>query len=155
MKTLQVGDLAPDFKGVDQLGNPITLGEFKGKKVVLYFYPKDDTPGCTAEACNLRDNYSDLLSKGFEIIGISPDPITSHKKFIDKYKLQFKLVSDTDKAILKAYNAWGEKKMYGKTYEGVLRKTFIIDKNQKIEKIIEKVDTKDHTNQIYNELKLK
>ena len=155
MKTLQIGDLAPDFKGVDQFGNPVTLAEFKGKNVVLYFYPKDDTPGCTAEACNLRDNYADLISKGFEIIGVSPDTTASHKKFADKYELQFRLVSDPEKNILKAYNAWGEKKMYGKSYEGVLRKTFIIDKNQKIEKIFEKVDTKDHTNQIYKELNIK
>jgi thioredoxin-dependent peroxiredoxin len=153
MKVLKIGDVAPDFKGVDQMGQAISLAQFKGKKVVVYFYPKDDTPGCTAEACNLRDNYTDLLSKGFEIIGISPDSVASHKKFVDKYKLPFRLISDTEKSILKNYNAWGEKKMYGKSYEGVLRKTFIIGEDQKIEKIIEKVDTKDHTNQIYNELK--
>jgi thioredoxin-dependent peroxiredoxin len=153
MKVLKIGDLAPDFKGVDHLDQAISLAQFKGKKVVIYFYPKDDTPGCTAEACNLRDNYADLLSKGFEIIGISPDSVASHKKFADKYKLPFRLISDTEKSILKTYNAWGEKKMYGKSYEGVLRKTFIIGENQKIEQIIEKVDTKDHTNQIYKELK--
>ncbi|OFX86592.1 MAG: peroxiredoxin [Bacteroidetes bacterium GWF2_33_16] len=153
MKILKAGDIAPDFMGVDQNGEPITLTQFKGKRVVIYFYPKDDTPGCTAEACNLRDNYNDLLAKGFEIIGVSPDAMASHKKFADKYKLPFRLISDTEKVILKTYNAWGEKKMYGKTYEGVLRKTFILSEDHKIEKIIEKVDTKDHTNQIYTELK--
>lgn len=154
MKILKTGDLAPEVKGVDQNGKTISLKDFKGKKVIIYFYPKDDTPGCTAEACNLRDNFNDWISKGFIIIGISPDPITSHKKFAEKYNLPFSLISDSDKEILQTYNAWGEKKMYGKTYQGVLRKTFILDENHKIEKIIEKVDTKDHTNQIFKELKL-
>lgn len=154
MKILKIGDLAPDFKGVDQDENSISLKDFKGKKVIIYFYPKDDTPGCTAEACNLRDNYNDWINKGFIVIGISPDSIASHKKFAEKYNLPFSLISDPDKEILQAYNAWGEKKMYGKVYQGVLRKTFILDKNHKIEKIIEKVDTKDHTNQIFKELKL-
>ena len=154
MKILKIGDLAPEVKGVDQNGKTISLKDFKGKKVIIYFYPKDDTPGCTAEACNLRDNFNDWISKGFIIIGISPDPITSHKKFAEKYNLPFSLISDSDKEILQTYNAWGEKKMYGKTYQGVLRKTFILDENHKIEKIIEKVDTKDHTNQIFKELKL-
>jgi len=155
MKKLQIGDIAPDFKGIDQNGNSISLSQFKGKKVVIYFYPKDNTPGCTAEACNLRDNYDDLINKGFEIIGISPDPVTSHKKFAEKFSLPFRLIADTEKSILKSYNAWGEKKMYGKSYEGVLRKSFVISAEQKIEKIIEKVDTKDHTNQIYKELEIK
>lgn len=154
MKILKTGDLAPDFKGVDQDENSISLKDFKGKKVIIYFYPKDDTPGCTAEACNLRDNYNDWINKGFIVIGISPDSIASHKKFAEKYNLPFSLISDPNKEILQAYNAWGEKKMYGKVYQGVLRKTFILDKNHKIEKIIEKVDTKDHTNQIFKELKL-
>lgn len=154
MKILKTGDLAPEVKGVDQNGKTISLKDFKGKKVIIYFYPKDDTPGCTAEACNLRDNFNDWISKGFIIIGISPDPITSHKKFAEKYNLPFSLISDPDKEILQAYNAWGEKMMYGKIYQGVLRKTFILDKNHKIEKIIEKVDTKNHTNQIIKELKL-
>ncbi|MDX9696427.1 MAG: thioredoxin-dependent thiol peroxidase [Bacteroidales bacterium] len=154
MKILKTGELAPDFKGVDQDEKSISLKDFKGNKVIIYFYPKDDTPGCTAEACNLRDNYNDWINKGFIVIGISPDSIASHKKFAEKYNLPFSLISDPDKEILQAYNAWGEKKMYGKVYQGVLRKTFILDKNHKIEKIIEKVDTKDHTNQIFKELKL-
>ena len=155
MKKLKIGDLAPDFTGTDQDGQTITLSNLKGQKVVLYFYPKDNTPGCTAEACNLRDNYCDLLSKGFDVIGISPDPVSSHKNFTKKYNLPFHLVSDPEKTILNLYNAWGEKKMYGKAYEGVLRKTFIISADQKIGKIIEKVDTKNHTDQIYTELKIK
>ena len=154
MKILKEGDIAPEFNGVDQEGKSLSLSDYKGKKVVLYFYPKDNTPGCTSEACDLRDNYNDLIDKGFDVIGVSPDSETSHQKFINKYELPFRLVSDANKEILKLYNAWGEKKMYGKTYDGVLRKTFIIDENQKIEKIIEKVKTKDHTNQIYQELKI-
>ena len=154
MKILKEGDKAPDFKGVDQNGNSISLGDYKGKKVVLYFYPKDNTPGCTSEACNLRDNYDDLLNKGFDVIGVSPDSEASHQKFITKHELQFRLISDPEKEILNLYNAWGEKKMYGKTYDGVLRKTFIISEDQTIEKIIEKVKTKDHTNQIFQELKI-
>ncbi len=154
MKILKEGDIAPNFNGTDQNGKSLSLDDYKGKKIVLYFYPKDNTPGCTNEACDLRDNYNDLINKGFEVIGVSPDSESSHQKFIGKYNLPFKLVSDTEKKILNLYNAWGEKKMYGKTYDGVLRKTFIINENQKIEKIIEKVKTKDHTNQIYQELKI-
>lgn len=154
MKILKTGDSAPDFNGTDQQGNTISLNQFKGKKVIVYFYPKDNTPGCTAEACNLRDNFNDWLTKGFILIGISPDSIASHKKFAEKYELPFSLISDENKEILKNYNAWGEKKMYGKSYEGVLRKTFILNEDHKIEKIIEKVDTKDHTNQLFKELKL-
>ncbi|MCG8412221.1 MAG: thioredoxin-dependent thiol peroxidase [Bacteroidales bacterium] len=154
MNNLKEGDKAPYFKGIDQNGSNISLDDYKGKKVILYFYPKDDTPGCTAEACNLRDNYTDLLDKGFEVIGISPDSEKSHLNFIKKNDLPFRLISDTNKEILNLYNAWGEKKMYGKTYDGVLRKTFVIDKNQNIEKIITKVKTKDHTNQIFGELKI-
>ena len=153
MTILKEGNIAPNFKGTDQNGEIVSLDQYKGKKVILYFYPKDNTPGCTAEACNLRDNYSDILKKGMDIIGVSPDKEASHTKFIEKYDLPFKLISDPDKEILKLYNAWGEKKLYGKVYDGVLRKTFIIDENQKIEKIIEKVKTKDHTNQIFQELK--
>jgi peroxiredoxin Q/BCP len=154
MEILKEGNIAPNFKGKDQNGDTVSLDQYKGKKVILYFYPKDNTPGCTAEACNLRDNYSDIIEKGMEIIGVSPDKEASHLKFIAKYDLPFTLISDPEKEILKLYNAWGEKKMYGKVYDGVLRKTFIIDENQKIEKIIEKVKTKDHTNQIFQELKL-
>ncbi|HSH52054.1 MAG TPA: thioredoxin-dependent thiol peroxidase [Bacteroidales bacterium] len=154
MAILKEGDKAPMFKGVDQNGEKITLDQYKGKKLVLYFYPKDNTPGCTSEACNLRDNYSDFLNKGMDVIGVSPDDEISHQKFIDKYDLPFRLISDPDKKILNKYNAWGEKKMYGKTYEGVLRKTYIIAEDQTIEKIIEKVKTKDHTNQIFTSLNI-
>lgn len=154
MEILKEGDKAPNFMGVDQNGEAISLDQYKGKKVILYFYPKDNTPGCTAESCNLRDNYEDLLEKGLNVIGVSPDSEISHKKFIEKYKLPFRLISDPEKKILKLYNAWGEKKLYGKTYDGVLRKTFILSENQTIEKIFIKVNTKDHTNQIFKELKL-
>lgn len=154
MAELKEGDKAPLFKGVDQNGEEISLDQYKGKKVVLYFYPKDNTPGCTTEACNLRDNYSDLLNKGMDVIGVSPDSEISHQKFIERHELPFRLISDPDKKILNQYSAWGEKKMYGKKYEGVLRKTYIIDEHQKIEKIIDKVKTKDHTNQIFSELNI-
>ncbi|MGM0503269.1 MAG: thioredoxin-dependent thiol peroxidase [Bacteroidota bacterium] len=154
MATLKEGDKAPVFKGLDQNGEEISLDQYQGKKVVLYFYPKDNTPGCTAEACNLRDNYSDFLNKGMDVIGISPDNEISHQRFIDKYDLPFRLITDPGKKILNLYNAWGEKKMYGKTYEGVLRKTYIIAEDQTIEKIIDKVKTKDHTNQIFTSLNI-
>jgi len=154
MALLKEGDKAPMFKGIDQKGEEINLDQYKGKKLVLYFYPKDNTPGCTSEACNLRDNYSDFLNKGMDVIGVSPDDEISHQKFIDKHDLPFRLISDPEKKILNQYNAWGEKKMYGKTYEGVLRKTYIIAKDQKIEKIFEKVKTKDHTNQIFTTLNI-
>jgi peroxiredoxin Q/BCP len=152
MTQLKEGASAPLFKGKDQDGKQISLESYKGKKVILYFYPKDDTTGCTAEACNLRDNYEDLLSRGFIIIGISPDDEKSHVKFRTKYQLPFSLIPDPEKNIIKAYNAWGEKNMYGKKYEGVLRTTYIIDESGKIMKIISKVDTKNHTKQILEEL---
>lgn len=151
MKELKEGDKAPDFfKYVDGLNKD----DFKGKKIILYFYPKDMTPGCTAEACNLRDNYEDLKAKGFEVIGVSPDDEKRHERFKEKNNLPFILIPDTEKKILNDYGVWGEKKMYGKTYMGVLRTTFIIDENGVIEKIIRKVKTKDHTNQIYKELSI-
>lgn len=146
--SLKVGDKAPNFEGVDQDGNTITLEQFKGKKLVLYFYPKDNTPGCTAEACNLRDNYNSFLSQEYNVVGVSADSIKSHQNFIQKYDLPFPLISDTDKKILKAYQAYGEKKMYGKTVMGTLRKTYVIDEKGNIEEIIEKVDTKNHAIQI-------
>jgi peroxiredoxin Q/BCP len=148
MARLIIGDKAPAFESVDQDGNLITLNDFKGKKLVLYFYPKDNTPGCTAEACNLRDNYHLLLSKGYKIVGVSADNEQTHKKFIEKFVLPFPLIADKDKKILEAYGAWGKKKLYGKEYEGILRTTFIISENGMIEKIISKVDTKNHTDQI-------
>jgi thioredoxin-dependent peroxiredoxin len=141
---------APFFAGTDQNGKEIKLSDFAGKKIVLYFYPKDNTPGCTAEACNLRDNYSLLLEKGFVVIGVSPDNEKSHNNFSNKYSLPFPIVTDTSKKILNDYGVWGEKKMYGKNYMGVLRTTFIIDENGIIEKIISKVNTSDHTEQIFN-----
>ncbi len=152
MAQLKEGDMAPAFTGTDQDGNSISLSELKGKKVILYFYPKDNTPGCTAEACNLRDNFSKLKKMGFEVIGVSADSEKSHQNFISKYELPFHLISDTNKEMLKAYNAWGTKKLYGKEYEGIIRKTFVIDESGKIIMIIEKVDTKDHTNQIITAL---
>jgi thioredoxin-dependent peroxiredoxin len=149
MAELKEGQKAPHFDGTDQDGRRISLSDFKGKKVVLYFYPKDNTPGCTAEACNLRDNYGELIEKGFVVLGVSPDSEKSHKGFIGKYSLPFPLVADPDKKILTMYGAWGEKKMYGKTVTGVLRSTYIIDEKGIIEKIIRKVDTAAHTEQIF------
>ena len=154
MATLKEGATAPVISGKDQDGKSVSLEDFKGKKVILYFYPKDDTPGCIAEACNLRDNYEGLLSKGFAIIGISPDSEKSHTKFRSKYALPFSLIADPEAKIIKAYGAWGEKKMYGKSYMGVLRTTYVIDEQGKIMKAITKVDTGDHTRQILTELGL-
>ena len=152
MTTLTAGQKAPDFNGTNQYGKEVRLQDLKGKKVVLFFYPKASTPGCTAEACNLRDNYSELTSKGFEVIGVSPDSEKSHTNFINKYDLPFNLVADTEKEVLKAYGAWGLKKMYGKEYEGVLRTTYVIDEDGKILKVFKKVQTKDHTAQILKAL---
>lgn len=141
MTTLKEGDKAPDFKGINQEGKEISLEDFKGKKLILYFYPKDNTSGCTAEACNLNENYSALTEKGYEVVGVSPDSTGSHRKFIATYNLSFNLIADTEKGILEAYGVWGEKSMYGRKYMGVLRTTFIIDGNGVIEKVITKVDT--------------
>jgi len=152
MSKLKEGDMAPAIDAVDQNGEKITLEGFRGKKVVLYFYPKDNTPGCNAEACNLRDNHSQFLAQGFEIIGVSADSEKSHQKFISKFELPFRLISDVDKKVLKDYDAWGEKKLYGKSYMGILRKTFVINEDGYVEKIIEKVKTKEHSKQIFDEL---
>jgi thioredoxin-dependent peroxiredoxin len=149
---LKVGDIAPSIKAVDQNGNKISLEDFKGSKVILYFYPKDDTPGCTAEACNLRDNYDGLLSKGFKVIGVSADSAKSHQKFTGKYNLPFPLIPDTDKEIINAYGVWGKKKFLGKEYNGIYRVTFIISEEGKILRIFDKVQTKDHTDQILAEV---
>lgn len=149
MGYLNVGQKAPYFEGTDQEGKMIRLSDFKGKKVILYFYPKDNTPGCTKEACNLRDNYNELIDKGFIVIGISPDSEKSHKGFSEKYSLPFPLIADPDKKIMNEYGAWGEKMMYGKTVTGVLRTTYIIDENSVIEKVVKKVDTASHTEQIF------
>ncbi len=152
MSYLNEGDKAPDFKAKNQSGKEIKLSDYSGKKVVLYFYPKDDTPGCTVEACNLRDNYKMLQKKGFVILGVSPDSESSHTKFSGKFDLPFDLLADTEKHILNKYGAWGIKKMYGKAYEGVLRTTYVIDENGLIEKVFKKVDTKNHTEQILQAL---
>jgi peroxiredoxin Q/BCP len=152
MITLNVGDKAPEFKALNQSNEPISLTDFRGKKVILYFYPKDNTPGCTAEACNLNDNYADLTDKGFEVIGVSPDSIESHQKFIAKFNLSFNLIADPDNEVINKYGVWGEKNMYGKKSMGLLRTTFIIDEEGKIEHIFKKVKTKDHTNQILEKL---
>jgi peroxiredoxin Q/BCP len=149
MTTLKAGDAAPNFSATDQHGNQISLESFKGKKVVLYFYPKDDTPGCTVEACNLRDNHNHLINSGFVVIGVSPDPIKSHLKFTEKYELPFSLIPDVDKKIIQDYGVWGPKKFMGKSYDGVFRTTFVISENGIIENVITKVDTKDHANQIF------
>jgi len=154
MTELKEGDKAPGFSGKNQDGNEIKLDDFSGKKIILYFYPKDNTPGCTAEACNLNDNYDSWLEKGFAVIGVSPDSIESHKKFREKYNLKFDLLSDPEKEILQAYDSWGLKKNYGKEYMGVIRTTFVINENGIIENIFKKVNTKDHTNQIVNSLKI-
>jgi peroxiredoxin Q/BCP len=142
MSNLKVGDTVSHF---DKIISPEII---RGKKLIMYFYPKDNTPGCTAEACNLRDNYDELKNHGFEVIGISPDSEKSHQKFTEKFDLPFQLIADTEKEILTQFGVWAEKSMYGKTYMGVLRKTFIINDEGVIEKIFEKVDTKNHTAQI-------
>ena len=151
---LKEGDKAPEFQASDEAGNPISIGRFKGQKIILFFYPKDDTPGCTAENCNLRDNYAALQAKGFAVVGVSPDSAKKHQGFKSKYELPFPLIPDTDQQILKLYGAWGEKQMYGRSYEGVLRTTFVINEEGFIEKVFDKVDTKNHTTQILKALGL-
>ena len=148
MAKLEVGDPAPRFEGVDQLDQKISLDDFSGKKLILYFYPKDNTPGCTAEACSLRDGREELRAMGFEVVGVSPDSPKSHRGFIEKHALNFPLIADTDKTIAQAYGVWGEKKFMGRTYMGILRTTFVIDPQGVIEKIFDKVQTKDHFHQI-------
>ena len=148
MKNIQQGDKAPEFKGVNQNGDTVSLSSYTGKKLVLYFYPKDDTPGCTAEACNLRDNYDQFLSEGYAILGVSPDNEKKHQKFIDKYDLPFDLLADTEKETCEMFGVWVQKSMYGREYMGVARTTFIIDEKGIVEEVIEKVKTKEHTAQI-------
>ncbi len=148
MDLLQEGTAAPYFEGTDQNGNLVKLSDFTGKKVVLYFYPKDDTPGCTSESCDLRDNYHLFLSKGYVVVGVNIGTESSHKKFADKYALPFPIIADTDKKIVGDYGVWQEKKQYGRTYWGIVRTTYIIDENGKIEKVYKKVDTKNHSKQI-------
>ncbi|MCJ7446150.1 MAG: thioredoxin-dependent thiol peroxidase [Bacteroidales bacterium] len=149
MAQLKEGMQAPPFEGTDQNGKLIRLSDYSGKKVILYFYPKDNTPGCTAEACNLRDNYNSFLKKGFAVIGVSMDSEKSHKNFAGKYSLPFPLIADTSKKILNDYGVWREKKLYGKSFLGVARTTFIIDEKGIIETIISKVETKTHSEQIF------
>jgi len=145
---LKVGDKAPDFSIKNQDGKESSLSDYKGKKVILYFYPKDDTPGCTAESCNLRDNYSSLKKKGYEVIGVSADNEKSHAKFVKKFNLPFNILADTERDIIDKYGVWGEKMLFGRKYMGIIRTTFIIDEKGKIEKIIKDVETADHTRQI-------
>jgi peroxiredoxin Q/BCP len=150
--TLKAGDKAPDFSGKDENGNSISLSDYKGKRVVLFFYPKDMTPGCTAEACNLGENYSELQSKGFDVVGVSADSEARHQKFIDKYNLPYRLLADTELEVIRAYGVWGLKKFMGKEYDGIHRTTFIIGTDGNLESVITKVKTKDHTAQILGEL---
>jgi thioredoxin-dependent peroxiredoxin len=148
MSHLKVGDKAPDFSAQNQHQQTLSLADFKGKKLVLYFYPKDDTPGCTAEACNLRDHHETLMASGYQILGVSPDTTAKHLKFIQKYDLPFDLLADTDQKVGADYGVWVEKSMYGRTYMGMARTTFVIDETGNIIDIIEKVKTNDHAAQI-------
>ncbi len=148
MATLEVNQKAPAFEAKNQDGKSVNMAQFNGKKLVLYFYPKDDTPGCTKEACNLRDNYEVLKNKGYEILGVSPDDESKHQKFISKYDLPFDLLADPDHKVSEAYGVWVEKNMYGKTYMGIKRTTFVIDERGMIEEIIKNVKTDNHANQI-------
>ena len=152
MTHLKEGDPAPNFHGLNEKGESISLADYAGKKLILFFYPKDDSPGCTKEACNLRDNYGKLQKLGFEILGVSPDTPKKHQKFIDKYEFQYSLLADQEKEAINAYGIWGPKKFMGREYDGLHRTTFVIDENGKIEKIISKVKTKDHAEQILAEM---
>lgn len=155
MDTLKIGSKAPDFKGIDQNKKEVKLSDFKGKKLVLYFYPKASTPGCTAESCDFRDNYQSLLSKGFAVVGVSADSVKRQKNFAEKNALPFSLIADEELEIIKAYGCWGPKKLYGREYEGIYRKTFLIDEKGIIEIIIEKVKTKASTEQLLEALESK
>lgn len=148
MTTLKVGDKAPSFEALDQAGNTIKLADYSGKKLVLFFYPKASTPGCTAEACNLRDNYKTFLSKGYDVLGVSADSAKRQQNFITKNELPFPLLADEDKAVIEAFGVWGPKKFMGREYDGIHRTTFVIGENGLIEEVIGKVKTKAHTEQI-------
>jgi peroxiredoxin Q/BCP len=150
--TLKEGDKSPDFSGVDQNGNTIQLSDFAGKNLILYFYPKDNTPGCTKEACNLRDNYEMWLEKGYSVLGVSPDSEASHQKFISKFDLPFPLLADTEKTVMQAFGTFGEKNMYGKKVMGVLRTTFVIDANGVIVQVFKRPKNAEHTEQIVQSL---
>ena len=145
---LEPGTPAPDFTAPDQHGNPFSLSSLRGQRVALYFYPKDNTPGCTAQACNLRDNEQQLAAQGIRVVGVSTDDVASHGKFAEKFELNFPLVADPDRRIVEAYGVWQEKKNYGKTYWGTVRTTFLIDANGVIEKVIKRPDTKEHAAQL-------
>ena len=149
MTHLKIGDKAPDFKGMIENGQEISLKDYAGKKLVLFFYPADNTPTCTKEACNLRDNYREFVKNGYDVLGVSPDSERKHINFIEKFELPYHLLADTDKAVLKAYGVWGPKKFMGREFIGVHRVTFVIDEQGIIENIIEKVKAKEHSNQIF------
>ena len=148
MNTLKVGDKVPDFTVNNQDGDAVSLSDYKGKKLIVFFYPKASTPGCTAEACNLRDNYKELQKQGYELLGVSADSEKRQTNFRNKYEFPFPLLADEDKIVIKAFGVWGEKKFMGRTYDGIHRKTFLVDKNGIIERVIDKVKTKDHASQI-------
>jgi peroxiredoxin Q/BCP len=148
MKHLKIGDKAPHFEGVDQQGNNISSKDYAGKKTVIYFYPKDNTPGCTAQACSIRDNYDSLLKSGIQVIGISADSVASHQKFVTKYDLPFPLIADENKSIIEAFGVWGPKKFMGKEYDGIHRTTFLLDEEAIVKGIIEKPNTKAHAEEI-------
>ena len=152
MTHLEVGDKAPAINSIDQNGEEITLEQYKGKRVILYFYPKDMTPGCTAQSCNLSDNYSNLKAKGYEVLGVSCDSVKRHQKFIEKYNLAFSLVSDEDQKVVQDYGVWGLKKFMGREYMGISRITYIINESGIIEKVYEKVKTMSHAKDILNDI---
>ncbi len=145
---LKEGDAAPDFSALNEKSQTLSLADYRGKKLVLYFYPKDDTPGCTAESCSLRDNYASFQAKGYEVLGVSPDSVKKHIKFQEKYSLPFNLLADEDHAVSLAYGVWGPKKFMGRAYDGIHRTTFVIDETGRIERIIAKVDTEGHAAQV-------
>ena len=152
MKHLKVGDPAPHFSSLNEKGEAVSLADFKGKKLALFFYPADNTPACTAAACSLRDGYSELRAKGIEMLGVSPDSVKKHLKFVDKFSFPFSLIADEDLTVLKAYGVWGWKKFMGREYDGVHRTTFLIDEKGVIEQIFDKVNTKNHAEQIMDSL---
>lgn len=153
MATLKIGDKAPAFSVANEKGEVVNLTDFSGKKLVLFFYPKDNTPGCTAEACSLKDSYAELRANGFELLGISADDAKSHQKFIEKYSLPFSLLADTSHNMLKDYGVWGPKKFMGKSYDGISRTTYVVDENGIVERVFEKVVTSDHAAQILDSYK--
>ena len=148
MKTLKIGDTVPEFSAKDQDGNTIHLSDYKGKKLIIFFYPKASTPGCTVEACNLRDNYAELQAQGYELLGVSADSEKRQTNFRNKYEFPFPLLADEDHTVINTFGVWGEKKFMGKVYDGIHRKTFIVDKNGIVSKVIDKVKTKDHAAQL-------